>query len=151
MNQIERSNNNPAISNHRPNQLRHTISIAEISAGPLPSPKVLKEYDQLLPGTAGKIVAMAERQANHRQLIEARVVHARTINSRLGLIFGLVIGLAALTAATLAAFNGSALVGSIIGVSGLASLVGVFVYGSQQQRHERQARLQTLTHKTPQE
>ncbi len=131
-------------------ELLRTISIAEISTGPLPSPKVLKEYDALIPGTAAKIIAMAEVQSNHRQDIESRVVRTRTINSRLGLIFGLLIGLASLAAATLSAINGSSLVGSVIGVSGLASLVGVFVYGSQQQRQERQERLKTFSDKAPQ-
>lgn len=38
----------------------------QIIEGPIPSPDTLFQYDQLLPGTADRIVAMAEREQAHR-------------------------------------------------------------------------------------
>lgn len=38
-------------------------------SGPLPSPDALAKYEQVIRGAAERIIAMAERQANHRQTI----------------------------------------------------------------------------------
>ena len=44
--------------------------------GPIPSPDVLREYDMIVSGAAERIVAMAEKQAQHRQELEARSLEA---------------------------------------------------------------------------
>jgi uncharacterized membrane protein len=43
-------------------------------SGPLPSPATLHEFEQVLPGLAERIVRMAEQEAEHRRLIERRLV-----------------------------------------------------------------------------
>lgn len=35
-------------------------------SGPIPPPSIIKGYEDILPGTAERIVAMAENQAKHR-------------------------------------------------------------------------------------
>ncbi len=40
--------------------------------GPLPPPAMLRGYEELVPGGVARILAMAERQAAHRQTIESR-------------------------------------------------------------------------------
>ncbi len=83
---------------------------------------------------------MAERQSAHRQELEKKAVSAQTRDSLLGLIFGLVIGLAAIAGGVICILNGHEIGGTILGGTGLASLVGVFVYGSKQRRAEREAK-----------
>lgn len=39
-------------------------------SGPIPAPQDLFQYDQLLPGTADRIIAMAEREQAHRMNME---------------------------------------------------------------------------------
>ena len=46
-------------------------------SGPLPSPEVLSEYDQVLPGLARRIVERWEREGEHRQRLESDIVRAR--------------------------------------------------------------------------
>ena len=42
--------------------------------GPLPRPETLREYDQVLPGLAERIVLMAEKEGDHRRSVEKSLV-----------------------------------------------------------------------------
>ena len=114
---------------------------SEIHSGPLPAPQILLQYNQIVPGAADRIIAMAEQQARHRQNLEQIVVKSGTRDSLVGLIFGLVIGLATEAGAVLCILNGHQSGGVTLGISGLAGLVGVFVYGSRQRRQEREMKM----------
>lgn len=114
----------------------------QVHEGPLPTPEVLFQYNQIVPGAAERIVAMAESQANHRQKLELIAVKSGSRDSLLGLIFGLIIGLSAIIGSIITILAGQAESGAAIGITGLASLVGVFVYGSRQRRLEREAKMQ---------
>ncbi len=131
-------------SQHPQSSLPPTITTQESLSvqysAPLPPPKALQDYNNILPGAAERIVAMAERQSAHRQELEKKAVSAQTRDSLLGLIFGLVIGLAAIAGGVICILNGHEIGGTILGGTGLASLVGVFVYGSKQRRAEREAK-----------
>jgi len=118
--------------------------IQQIHEGPLPAPNVLGQYDQIVPGAAERIVAMAESQANHRQKLELIAVKSGARDSFLGLVFGLIIGLSAIIGSVVTIMSGREQSGAALGITGLASLVGVFVYGSRQRRLEREAKMQKI-------
>lgn len=44
-----------------------------ISYGPIPTPEILREYNEILPGLADRIMRMAENQAAHRQGLEGKM------------------------------------------------------------------------------
>lgn len=52
--------------------------------GPLPPPEVLKKYDEALPGTAERILRMAERENEHRIGWESRTLEAGIEESKDG-------------------------------------------------------------------
>lgn len=113
-------------------------------SGPLPPPVVLEQYNQVVPGAAERILAMAESQSKHRREIEALVIGSDIKNSRMGLVCGLIIGLAGLIAAVIVAVVGYPILSGIMGFSTLGSLIGVFVHGSQGRRQEREDAKRTL-------
>lgn len=84
---------------------------------------------------------MAESQANHHQNLELIVVKAGSRDSLLGLIFGLTIGLAGIIGEVATIIAGQPEGGAALGITSLASLIGVFVYGSRQRRLEREAKM----------
>lgn len=124
-------------SNSSKPKLREFIAAASFS-GPLPPPQILEDYNRIVPGSANRIIAMAERQADHRRRLEAQVISSDVTNSRIGLLCGLVIGLGGLVAATIIAIYGNPQAGVGMGLVTLASLVSVFVYGSRLRLKERQ-------------
>ena len=57
----------------------------QVHKGPLPSPEVLFQYNEIVSGAAERILIMAESQAKHRQNLELIVVKAGSRDSLLGL------------------------------------------------------------------
>ena len=112
-------------------------------SGPLPQAQELQKYNEIVPGAANRIIIMAEEQASHRRLLESRVIKSDTRNSTLGLIFGLIIGLAGVISGTVIIIYGYAIYGVVVGGGTIASLVATFVYGSKQRKIERERKLQS--------
>jgi len=86
-------------------------------SGPIPPPALLREYEAVLPGLAGRIVGTAEEEAKHRRRMERSLLHLSFAGLGLGGLIVLVTivggiwllhedrnigGLAALTAALVA-------------------------------------------------
>ena len=113
-------------------------------SGPLPSPVVLRDYEAVLPGLADRIVRMAEDETAHRRKTEADAIAIQDRDQRAyrrvelsGQICGLLIGFAALGAATYAGVHGAQITGSLIGVGGLTGLVTAFILGRSQMEKQR--------------
>lgn len=51
----------------------HSLEM-RITSGPIPSPEVFREYEDILPGSADRILAMAELQQAHRHSLESDVI-----------------------------------------------------------------------------
>lgn len=134
---MEENQNKLASKNH--NNLvveERTVSFS----GPLPPPEVLEKYNKIVPGAAERIIKMAEQQSAHRRSLETQVINSDIKNSKLGLFFGFIIGLAGIIGAIITSVYASQLVGGALGISSLAALVGVFIYGSQLRKKEREGR-----------
>lgn len=111
----------------------------EIS-GPIPPPDVLADYERLLPGSANRIIRMAEAEQAHRHALQSKAIDARIIDAnaarkeaRMGQFLGLAIGLVGLAAAVIIAClvrgSGGATVASIVGGSTVIGLVTIFILG----------------------
>jgi len=114
-------------------------------SGPLPPPEILVQYNQAVPDAANRIIKLAESQSDHRQSLETQAIASDIKNARLGLHYGLIIGLAAIAGGVVCTLLGYELGGGIIGGTGITGLVGVFVYGSNQRRKEREGRFNAVT------
>ena len=44
-----------------------SVRVSEKFAGPIPPPPIMKRYEEILPGSANRILKMAENQSEHRQ------------------------------------------------------------------------------------
>ena len=107
---------------------------ARIAIGPLPSPEELKQYENILPGSAERILSMAERQSEHRQFLEKR----DSQDQHLGIVFAFTLALAALVAGCVVVLNGHPILGSLFGLSGVGGIVATFIYGTRSNRKERE-------------
>ena len=112
-------------------------SFAYYHSGPLPAPSILEHYNRISPGAAERIITMAEEQSKHRRNLETRSLTSDIINSKLGLIFGLLIGLAGIAGSVFLGLYGKQILGGALGFGTLTSLVGVFIYGSKSITEER--------------
>jgi uncharacterized membrane protein len=109
-----------------------TLSV-EKTSGPLPHWQHLEKYNEIIPNGAERIMAMAEKQQEHRIKMEERAISSQLDQSARGQLFGLIIGCVALAAGTICGLMGHEITGSIIGGGGITGLVSVFVYGKVKQ------------------
>ena len=106
-------------------------------SGPLPPPEVLTKYNEAVPNAAERILVMAEKQADHRRGLEAKVVASNAFNQTLGSVFAFILGLIAIGGGIYLIASGKSTEGLASIISSLTVLGGIFVYGRRQQRRER--------------
>ncbi len=105
-------------------------------SGPIPPPSQFAGFEKALPGSADRILTMAEKEAEVARACKSRLVESQCRDSRLGLWLGFSIGMAALIGSTCVAIFASPTAGTLLGITSIASLVGVFVYGSKASQRE---------------
>jgi uncharacterized membrane protein len=121
-----------------------SLSIASLFSGPLPPPNVLKAYEIVEIGLAGRIVGSSEKQADHRMELEKAVVYGDGKRSWTGLVLGFIVVCLFLGCDTYLIEKGHELAGGLLAVGELATLTGVFVYGTNSRSQERTEKLRTL-------
>ncbi|WP_300162035.1 DUF2335 domain-containing protein [Solidesulfovibrio sp.] len=99
-------------------------------SGPLAHPSFVKGYEEILPGAAERILTMAEAEGKHRREQESKVIHCEVRCKTTGLWLGFAIGMLAIAGSCAVAIFASPLAGTTLGIGSIASLAGVFVYGS---------------------
>ena len=119
-------------------QLQSQFVAAQLSywSGPTPSPDVLREYDDIVPGSAERIIAMAERQSEHRRALETIAVKGGSTRAFMGSVFGFIIGMSAVLGGIYLATQGQELGGYSLVLGTVATLAGVFVYGRRSAHQE---------------
>lgn len=108
--------------------------------GPIPPPGMLEKYNQIVPGSAERIIKMAEEQSEHRRYLEKKVIASDTRNSFLGIMCALIISLGVLFIAYSALKSNQPTAGVFISALGISSIVGTFIYGTRSRRIERQSK-----------
>jgi uncharacterized membrane protein len=108
--------------------------------GPLPPASELEHYNRVCPGGAERILAMAERQAEHRMQLENHVAREQMKQSGRGQIFALVIGLTGVLAAAFVGSLGHTAVAIAIATGALGTLAVTFLVGKRQERQSRQSK-----------
>lgn len=113
-------------------------------SGPLPPPFILRQYDEIVPGAADRILAMAESQHEHRHALEKRVIFGNVDAQARGQWMGFVLGLVGIIGGFFLIGLGHSGWGVAAIVGSLVSLITVFVVGQRRQRQERERKQQAL-------
>jgi uncharacterized membrane protein len=95
-------------------------------SGPLPTAKEFGGYEQALPGAANRILSMAEKQAEHRQTNEDKLVEHSIRKSGRGQLFAFVIALISLGVVFYSILKGEPLGAIVPAIIALSGLVAVF-------------------------
>jgi len=112
--------------------------------GPLPAPEDLHRYEALIPGTAERIIRMAEDESAHRRRIEDRA-NAANVESQarqltiaeyqsrsvfrsdvIGQVAGLAVSLACIAGAVYLALNGREWVAGVLAAIPTAAVIQAF-------------------------
>ena len=104
--------------------------------GPLPHPDHLREYENILPGSADRLMTMVEEQAQHRRQLEESVTTSNTKLETRGQILGFVIAMTALIGGGYIMASGQSVWGAAVAISAVAGLAGVFIWKSRARKRE---------------
>jgi uncharacterized membrane protein len=118
--------------------IQTTVMSVSIRSGPLPPSEELAAYNKLIPNGADRVMAMAEKQQDHRIEIEKVAVTSQQNQGERGQIFALIIAVIAILASVGVTLMGHETAGSILGGSTVVSLVAIFVTGKIMQRRNLQ-------------
>lgn len=104
--------------------------------GPLPHPKLLKDYDELIPGSADRIIQNFEKEADHRRALERdesdaanRSLFRQLDLQRSGQWFGLIVVFMGFMTAGYAFHLGKETGGMVVGSADIVALVALFITG----------------------
>lgn len=108
---------------------------AEFFSGPIAHPRHLREYEQICPGAAERIISMAERQQQHMMDMDASGQAAEIADQRRGMLMGAIVFLSLILGAFLIALwtESEVVPGLFLGAAAIGA-VGTFVNGRQNGR-----------------
>ena len=96
-------------------------------SGPIPHPDIMRGYEEVLPGSADRILSLAEKEAEHRRALENKSMNADSRDSLMGIICATIISIGALIAGSVIVWNssdaGGAIAGTLFGVSGISGVI----------------------------
>lgn len=124
-------------------QVASTVQAFKFYSGPIPDPETLANFERAFPGAANRILKMAELEGEHRRNQESKqlsgnIADAKAARAQIarGQYCGLVACALVMAAAVTIAVSGQSWVsdlgGSLLGVGGLAGIIGVFMWGKKE-------------------
>jgi Predicted membrane protein len=79
------SNSNQSVANKKANNGETSVEVTTAYQGPLPSPEILQGFENVLPGAAERILAMAEKEQKNRHNIEQKLSAASILSVAFGI------------------------------------------------------------------
>ena len=106
------------------------MQISEHFSGPIPHPKHLEHYEEICPGSADRIISMAENQLAHNQRMDTSMLKSDSDYRKLGLLAGWAIFAMLIICALIIALNtdNSVIVGIFLSAATLSG-VAAFING----------------------
>ncbi|MDP9838159.1 putative membrane protein [Neorhizobium huautlense] len=96
-------------------------------SGPLPHPGHLGEYDRIVPGSADRMLRMAEETLEHNRAVARKAQASDHLYRLLGMLLGFSALILLVAAAVYAGLNGNNILAGLLLGTGVFSCVGVFV------------------------
>lgn len=114
----------------------HAVQLTTYS-GPLPHPETLRQFEEILPGSAKRIFNDFELQSSHRRALERKVVNSEAFRQIAGSISSGLIGLLGVAGGLWLVHEGRDISGLAAVFATLASLLGTFLYQSHKKSSEQ--------------
>ncbi|VFU09864.1 DUF2335 domain-containing protein [Methylocella tundrae] len=106
----------------------HILTIEELGwAGPIPSPRTLQQFDDILPGSAERIFAQFEAEAAHRRRCEAEELRFRERESHVGQFLAGIFAVGAFGVTAFALHVGAYSVAGLVGTTTVLTGVAAFL------------------------
>ena len=122
-----------------------TVIRQESFAGPIPPPQVLQGYESILPGSADRILAMAESQQKHRFNMEDKAISGQVANAKRGQIFAFIVFLVCTGIGLAFAFLGMKVFAGVFLSVSMVIVVSLFIGGRMRVRADLETKSKDQT------
>ena len=131
----------PSVLEPQPIEKEEKVSRLEVTAysGIIPHPSIIAGYEDILPGSADRILSMAEKEGEHRRSLEKKITEDDGNRAYLGLMAGFLIAVTGLGGSIYLGLKDKIWASGIMSAGTLTSLVTVFVKGKERRRAETEA------------
>ena len=119
--------------------MKVSISIAKSEtsfSGPIPPPALMKGYEDVIPGSAERILKMAEEQSAHRRSLESQVIPNQIVESKRGQIFGFILAVLGFITTVILGFLGLQIAAGVVAGTSILGVVYAFVLGKRKVEKE---------------
>ena len=113
-----------------------SVARSDFFSGPLPHPDHLKEYENILPGSADRLIRIVEEEAPHRRQIDVMITNSNTKLEARGQVFGFIIAMTALIGGGYLIESGQSVWGISVPIAAIAGLSGLFVWKARKRKRE---------------
>ncbi len=114
----------------------------EAFEGPIPPPSLFREYEAILPGSADRILNLAEKQQTHRIEIEKSAVNSQMKQGERGQIFGFIIFLIGIALTVVFIIFDMKTFAGIFATGTMAVIIGLFILGKREIRNDLKSKKQ---------
>ena len=111
---------------------------AEYYEGTIPHPKLMKEWEDLVPGSAKSIFLRFENQSDHRIASEKSVIRAHNFKLYMGPIFAFIIAMTAIIGGVWIAIVAQPYVGGFVSLSGIGAIIAPFLLNEWRSRKSQE-------------
>lgn len=120
-------------------QIRFVTRVQGVSfQGPLPPPEILRQYGEVVPNGAERIMSMAERNQEHRHGLEKEVITKGVRNESRGQWLGFILFILLIAAGTYLLATGKRIEGLSTLVLNATTFAALFVYSRRAKEREVQ-------------
>lgn len=124
------------------NTLIGNVCTVSTFSGPIPHPDLLKGYEDIAKGSAGRIISMAEKQQEHRMMLERKLQQTESRDSLAGILCATIISIGCLVAGVAVALKSPGVsgkfLGGLFGLSGIGSVMVTMIRDTRTQAKEKQ-------------
>lgn len=105
-------------------------------SGPIAHPKHLREYEEVCPGAADRIIRMAEQNLSHNQSMQKAWIDGEIAEAKAGRQYGFGALLALILAASYAAAHDHETIAGLFLGAGILGVIGQLIQGKQSQHSD---------------
>jgi uncharacterized membrane protein len=103
------------------------LYMEESFSGPIAHPNHLRQYENILPGAADRIIKMAESSMEHSRAIQTTAIAAEIKDTKDGRSYGFWALIALIVAATICGMSGHEIIAGAFLGTGVLGTIGLFV------------------------